>query len=67
MQHRRGLRLQKLPEHFVVPTARLPLAEGRVIFIRRVSSTGTVNVREARTTGASCVSTVPMAGSACSH
>jgi putative transposase len=43
-QHRRGLRLQKLPASFVVPTERLPLAEGRVIFIRRVSSTGTVTV-----------------------
>jgi transposase InsO family protein len=44
MQHRRGLRLQKLPGRFVVPTERLPLAEGRVIFIRRVSNAGTVNV-----------------------
>ena len=43
-QHRQGLRLQKLPASFVVPTKRLPLAEGRVIFIRRVSTTGTVTV-----------------------
>ncbi len=43
-QHRRGLRLQKLPARFVVPTGRLPLAEGRVTFIRRVSVTGTVTV-----------------------
>ena len=43
-QHRRGLRLQKLPERFVVPTERLPLAEGRVIFIRRVSIVGTITV-----------------------
>jgi transposase InsO family protein len=43
-QHRRGLRLQKLPASFVVPTARLPLAEGRVTFIRRVSIAGTVTV-----------------------
>jgi putative transposase len=43
-QHRRGLRLQKLPESFVVPTGRLPLAEGRVLFIRRVSLAGTVTV-----------------------
>jgi transposase InsO family protein len=43
-QHRRGLRLQKLPASFVVPTGRLPLAEGRVIFIRRVSVAGTVTV-----------------------
>jgi transposase InsO family protein len=43
-QHRRGLRLRKLPASFVVPTGRLPLAEGRVTFIRRVSGTGTVTV-----------------------
>jgi transposase InsO family protein len=43
-QHRRGLRLQKLPASFVVPTQRLPLAEGRVTFIRRVSLAGTVTV-----------------------
>jgi putative transposase len=43
-QHRRGLRLSKLPASFVVPTGRLPLAEGRVTFIRRVSPTGTVTV-----------------------
>jgi putative transposase len=43
-QHRRGLRLQKLPASFVVPTGRLPLAEGRVTFIRRVSWAGTVTV-----------------------
>jgi transposase InsO family protein len=44
MQHRRGLRLQKLPGRFVVPTERLPLTEGRVIFIRHVSWAGTVSV-----------------------
>jgi putative transposase len=43
-QHRRGLRLQKLPASFLVPTGRLPLAEGRVTFIRRVSWAGTVTV-----------------------
>lgn len=43
-QHRRGLRLQKLPASFVVPTERLPLAEGRVTFLRRVSVAGTVTV-----------------------
>jgi hypothetical protein len=42
--HRRGLRLQKLPASFVVPTGRLPLAEGRVTFIRRVSAAGAVTV-----------------------
>ena len=43
-QHRRGLRLQKLPASFAVPTARLPLAAGRVTFIRRVRVAGTVTV-----------------------
>ena len=43
-QHRRGLRLQKLPASFVVLTGRLPLADGRVTFIRRVSVAGTVTV-----------------------
>jgi putative transposase len=43
-QHRRGLRLQKLPASFVVPTERLPLAAGRVTFIRRVSVAGTVTL-----------------------
>jgi transposase InsO family protein len=43
-QHRRGLRLHKLPARFVVPTGRLPLAAGRVTFLRRVSVAGTVTV-----------------------
>jgi putative transposase len=43
-QHRRGLRLQKLPKSFVAPTGRLPLTAGRVTFIRRVSVAGTVTV-----------------------
>jgi transposase InsO family protein len=43
-QHRRGLRLRKLPASFVVPTARQPLAAGHVMFIRRVSGAGTVTV-----------------------
>jgi hypothetical protein len=43
-QHRRGLRLHKLPTSFVVPTGRLPLAEGRVTFLRRVSLAGTVTL-----------------------
>lgn len=43
-QHRRGLRLQKLPASFVAPTGRLPLAAGRVTFIRRVSVAGTARV-----------------------
>jgi len=43
-QHRRGLRLQKLPASFAVPTERLPLAEGRVTFLRQGSAAGTVTV-----------------------
>ena len=43
-QHRRGLRLQKLPARLAVPLGRLPLAEGRVTFLRRVSVAGTVTV-----------------------
>jgi putative transposase len=42
--HRRGLRLQKLPANFEVPTDRQKLAVGRVTFIRRVSVAGTVTV-----------------------
>jgi hypothetical protein len=43
-QYRKGSRLSKLPPGFVVPTGRLPLSAGRVIFIRRVSPAGTVSV-----------------------
>jgi hypothetical protein len=43
-QHRRGLRLQKLPRSFVAPTGRLPLAAGRVTFLRRVSTAGAVTL-----------------------
>src|SRR3954462_3110245 len=43
-QHRRGLRLQKLPKSFVVPTGRLPLAAGRVTLLRRVGRCGAVTV-----------------------
>jgi transposase InsO family protein len=43
-QYRRGLQLKKLPSSFLVPTERLPLAAGRVIFIRRVSVAGAVSL-----------------------
>jgi transposase InsO family protein len=43
-QHRRGLRLRKLPARFVVPPGRQKLSAGRVTFIRRVSVAGTVTV-----------------------
>ena len=36
--------MAKLPPGFVVPSGRLPLSAGRVIFIRRVSPAGTVSV-----------------------
>jgi transposase InsO family protein len=43
-QHRRGLRLRKLPARFEVPTGRQKLSAGRVTFIRRVSPARTVSV-----------------------
>src|SRR5262249_49953027 len=45
-QHPRGVRrrVEKLAAGFVVPTGRLPLAKGRVTFLRRVSVAGTVTV-----------------------
>jgi transposase InsO family protein len=43
-QHRRRQRLQKLPPRYVVPAEPLPIAAGRVIFIRRVSAAGFVKV-----------------------
>jgi putative transposase len=42
-QHRRRQRLRRLPQRFQAPTERLPIAAGRVIFIRQVSVTGTVS------------------------
>jgi hypothetical protein len=42
--HRRGLRLPRRPASFVAPMGRLPLAAGRVTFLRRVSVAGTVTV-----------------------
>jgi putative transposase len=45
-QHRRRQRLQKLPPRYVVPTEPLPLAAGRVVFIRRVGPKGFVEVLE---------------------
>ena len=43
-QHRRGLRLHKLPASFVAPTERQPVAAGRVTFLRRVTVAGTAEV-----------------------
>jgi putative transposase len=43
-QHRRRQRLQKVPQRFVVPAEPVPLAAGRVTFIRRVGPTGSVRL-----------------------
>jgi transposase InsO family protein len=43
-QHRRRQRLQKLPERYEIPLDRLSVAAGRVTFIRRISSRGTISV-----------------------
>ena len=43
-RHRRDLCLRKLPANSIVPTGRLPLSEGRVTLIRRVSGAGAVTV-----------------------
>jgi putative transposase len=43
-QHRRRQRLQKLPERYEIPLDRLSVAAGRVTFIRRISSRGTIAV-----------------------
>jgi putative transposase len=43
-QHRRRQRLQKLPQRYTVPTEAVPIAAGRVTFIRMVSAKGTVKV-----------------------
>jgi hypothetical protein len=41
-QYRRGQRLRKLPADFPVPPGRLPLAAGKVTFIRLVSAHGRI-------------------------
>jgi putative transposase len=43
-QYRRRKRLQKLPPRFVVPTEPLPIAAGRVTFIRQVTIQGNVHL-----------------------
>jgi hypothetical protein len=43
-QPQRRQRIGKLPAGFVVPMAALPMAAGRVVFLRRVSTAGTVRV-----------------------
>jgi transposase InsO family protein len=43
-QYRRRKKLQKLPPRFVVPTEPLPIAAGRVTFIRQVTRHGNVHL-----------------------
>lgn len=45
-QYRRGKRLRKLPANFTVGKKKLPIAIGKVTFIRLVSIQGTVSVLE---------------------
>lgn len=46
LQYRRGHQLRKLPANFTVDTAKIPLATGKVTFIRMVSGQGTVKILE---------------------
>jgi transposase InsO family protein len=43
-QHRRRQKLQKLPTRFEIPLAALPIAAGRVSFIRQVTSKGRIHL-----------------------
>jgi transposase InsO family protein len=43
-QYRRRRKLQKLPPHYVIPTEPLPIAAGRVIFMRQVTPHGNVHL-----------------------
>src|SRR3990172_4762295 len=43
-QYRRRRKLQKLPPHYVIPTEPLPIAAGRVTFIRQVTPNGKVHL-----------------------
>jgi hypothetical protein len=43
-QHRRRQRLRQLPQRYAIPLEALPLAAGRVTFLRRGSAQGTVSV-----------------------
>jgi putative transposase len=45
-QYRKSKRLRKLPAQFSPDLARLPITEGRVVFIRWVSPTGTISLLE---------------------
>ena len=39
-QHRRRCRLHKLPPNYVIPTDLLPIAAGRITFIRQITLNG---------------------------
>jgi transposase InsO family protein len=43
-QYRRRLKLQKLPSGYLVPTEPLPIAAGRITFIRQVTPNGNVHL-----------------------
>jgi transposase InsO family protein len=43
-QHRRRCQLHKLPHDYVIPTALLPVAAGRISFIRQVTLNGKVHL-----------------------
>jgi putative transposase len=43
-QHRRGKRLRKLPADFTIDQKKLPIAAGKVTFIRLVSAQGKVSI-----------------------
>jgi putative transposase len=45
-QYRRGKRLRKLPANFTIDKKKLPIAAGKVTFIRLVSGQGTVSILE---------------------
>jgi len=45
-QYRRGKRLRKLPANFTIDEKKLPVAVGKVTFIRLVSGQGTVSILE---------------------
>jgi putative transposase len=44
IQYRRGKRLRKLPANFTINTKKMPVAVGKVTFIRLVSTHGTISI-----------------------
>jgi putative transposase len=43
-KHRRSQRLRKLPADFAIDSHALPIAAGKITFVRRVSAQGTINI-----------------------